>query len=127
MGIMFEIIGSFVLNLEAFGSKWIEKPMKLFIKFSDWTGKRLYATIALQIILFTPIIAGIFFGNKTCTALFIPILFFNLLFIIIFDEPKRFEKWSTLKFNDKKIGPIGFILILIGNGLQLISTVISIE
>ena len=127
MGIMFEIIGSFILTLEAFGSKWIEKPIKLFIKFSDWTGKRFWASMLVSVIFLVPIIAGIFFGNKTCAALFIPILIFYLIFATLFDEAEKIEKWTSLSFNNKKIGPIGFILLLIGNGLQLISTIIQIK
>lgn len=127
MGIMFEIVGSFILTLEAFGAKWIEKPIKLFNKFSDWTGKRLWASMIISVILFLPIVIGVFFGNKTCAALFIPFLTVAIIFATLFDEADKIEKWASLSFNNKKIGPIGFILLLIGNGLQLISTIIQIK
>jgi hypothetical protein len=127
LGIMFEIFGSFILTLEAFGSSWMDKPIKLFVKFSDWIGKRFWASVMIGAILIIPIIIGAFFGNKICTALFVPLLIFNLVFATIFDEAEKLEKWASLSFNNKKIGPIGFILLLIGNGLQMISTIIQIK
>ncbi|WP_290861687.1 hypothetical protein [Flavobacterium sp.] len=126
MGIMFEIIGSFILTIEAFGSKWMEKPLKKFIQFSNWTGKSFIASISIVIIVLIPFTAAAFFGNKTCGALLLPFMIFVLLFTQIFDEPEKFEKWTLLSYNNKKIGPFGFILLLIGNGLQLISTIIQI-
>jgi hypothetical protein len=37
------------------------------------------------------------------------------------------KEWTLIVINKKKIGPLGFIMLLIGNTLQLISIIIQIK
>jgi hypothetical protein len=45
---------------------------------------------------------------------------------MILENPNSFEKWVIIKTNEKEIGPVGFILLLIGNLLQLIKILTSL-
>lgn len=44
----------------------------------------------------------------------------------MFDEANNLKKWAILSINNKKIGPLGFIMLLIGNLLHLISIILKI-
>jgi hypothetical protein len=127
MGIMFEIIGSFFLTLEAFGFKWIEKPLLRFIAFANWTRKSLLRTGIIVLILLLPFLSGMFLKSKTIAPLLLPISVFILLFTTLFDASKTLKEWTLIVINKKKIGPLGFIMLLIGNTLQLISIIIQIK
>jgi hypothetical protein len=127
MGIMFEIIGSFFLTLEAFGFKWIEKSLHYFVTFANWTRKSLLRTFIVVIILLFPFLSGMIFKSKVIVSLLLPMSVFILLFITLFDESKNLKQWTIIVINKKKIGPIGFIMLLIGNILQLISVIIQIK
>ncbi|MCU4188641.1 hypothetical protein M9Q43_05615 [Flavobacterium sp. HXWNR29] len=126
-GIMLEIFGAFMLTLEAYGSKWLEKPIKKFVQFSNWTGSSFIASIIISLITIIPFIAAGFLGNKICQTLLLPALILGLIIPTLFDDAEKLEKWASITFNDKKIGPKGFLLILIGSILQLISTIIQIK
>ena len=126
-GIMFEIFGTFILTLEAYGSKWLEKPIKKFVQFSNWTGSSFLASVVISLITISPFIAAGLLGNKTSQTLLLPALILGLIIPTVFDDAEKLEKWASITFNNKKIGPKGFLLLLIGNILQLISTIIQIK
>lgn len=125
-GVMFEIIGSFFLTLEALGLNWIESPLKKFVRFSNKIRSSLIKVLIIAFILLFPFLTGDIFKNHILTALILPISIFILLFSTMFDEANNLKKWAILSINNKKIGPLGFIMLLIGNLLHLISIILKI-
>ena len=127
MGIMFEIIGSFFLTLEAFGSNWTDIFFKKIIQFSNWTKRSLFRLLIISFIFLLPFITAILFESKILIALFLPISFLILLSSTLIDDAQNLKKWTIIIINKKKISPIGFIMLLIGNILQLIAIIIQIK
>lgn len=125
MGIMSEIIGAFFLTLEAFGPKWVDNTIGKFVQFSVWSKKKAIRTLVLALIVVLPFVLASM--SKILLSLLLPISIFILLFTTIVDDAGRIKKWATVSVNTKKIGPWGFIMLLIGNLLQLISTIIQIK
>ena len=127
MGIICEIIGSFFLTLEAFGFKWIEKPLKNFVHFANKSRKSLGVILVLGFVLIIPFILASIFKSSILGSLLFPASIFILVFTTLVDESHNLEKWTIVSINNKKIGPIGFIMLLVGNLMQLISVIVQIK
>ncbi|HBH49567.1 MAG TPA: hypothetical protein DDX98_13050 [Bacteroidales bacterium] len=121
-GIVIEVIGAGYLSIEAFGRDNLTNLELKFSRFSKWIkGSRGLLVSIILIILSIPTI-GMFLGNKTMIGLTIPVCFFLAAFGILLDYPFSVNKLQ----GNTKIGPKGFLLLLIGNILQLIKIIIDI-
>jgi hypothetical protein len=61
--------------------------------------------------------------NKLLLSLTTPIVIIIMLISMIFDHPDYFEKFILNKTSDKKIGPLGFLIMVCGFLFQLTSII----
>lgn len=128
MSILFQLLGSFFLTLEAFGPIWLDNFFKKFLRFSNWARASLLRLSLIILPLLTiPIIFSVLIPNKILTACLLPFLVFIVLFSTLLDEAKNLRHLTNVMINTKKITPIGFIMISIGYLLQLITTIMQIS
>jgi uncharacterized membrane protein YgdD (TMEM256/DUF423 family) len=127
MSVLFQIIGSFFLALEAFGAVWLDKFFNRFLTFSNWARKSLIRLLPITIAMMTPFFIAIKTQNKILISLLLPIGIFILLFSSLMDEARNLRYLTNVMINKKKITPIGFIMLLIGYILQLITTIIQMS
>ena len=123
MGILFEILGSLFLSMEAIGLDRFTKIFNGIKRISIWSKKSIWRISLLIIPFFVVITYGIFSQSRLIVGLTIPILLTLCLISSVLDLPNYYEKWIWIKTKNGGIGPIGFILILTGNLLQLINVI----
>jgi len=123
MGIFFEIIGGLFLSMEAIGLERFSRIYGFIHRLSRWSKKSLLRMFVLLTPLVFPLTLAILFNSKILIGLIIPIEFLVILITILIDHPEYNEKWIIIKTKEGKIGPIGFLLIVFGNLLQLISII----
>ena len=81
----------------------------------------------ILLILLLPFLLAQFIQSKMILSLLLPISVFILLFTTLVDESRNLANWTMVVINNKKIGPLGFIMLLIGNLIQLISIIVQIK
>lgn len=119
MGIGFEIIGGLFLSMEAIGLNRFTNFYKFFYKLSAWGRKSLFR-MSMILFLFSILMFGpVFINSRTLKALWIPIVCFGYIIVAILDHPDWYENWVIYKTKQGKISPIGFLIIVFGNLLQL--------
>lgn len=126
MGIMLDLIGSFILTLEAFGLLWTSNFLQKLIKFSKWVKVSLRRLTIVVLLLSSPFLIQFFFESKILNSLYLPIVFLISLAIILIDHPEQINNWTFSKFNNRQLTPFGFLLILLGSIFQLIGTIMQI-
>jgi len=109
--------------MEAIGINRFSNFFKIFHKLSEWGRKSSLRMGAILIPVSIFIFGPIFINSRTLKALWIPILCFGYLIVAILDHPDWYEKWVIYKTKQGKISPIGFLIIVFGNLLQLTSTI----
>ncbi len=122
-GIIFEVIGAFILALEAFGKKRVKNIVKKIDNFSQWAKKRL---INMLLVIFPFIgltLIGFLFNSEVLVGLAIPFALLSIIQATIIDDARAIVDWESRPKKFKKIGPYGFILLLVGNLLQVISVI----
>lgn len=125
-GILFEVFGALFLSLESFGINLIQNIFKLFKKYSNWvTSKLMRMLITMPLILLA--ILFLYTSNRIFFALFIPVIIFTVIESLIVDHTESVEKWIINATLNKKISPIGFVLLLIGNLLQVINYILNMN
>jgi len=123
MGLILEIFGALFLSMEAIGIQRFTRTYKYIYKISSWSKKNLFRLSLLSAPPFLLILIGFLFRIELLVGLSIPLLFLSSLTSILIDFPHLNEKWIIIKTKEGKIGPIGFLIIVLGNILQLISVV----
>jgi len=123
MGLLIEVFGVIFISLEAIGLKRFQRIFSLIYDASSWSKKSLKRLFLITAPLLTLIMIGVLADIKILTALAIPILILSQGISVLIDHPEWVEKWVLIKTKEGKIGPIGLIIILIGNLLQLISLI----
>ncbi len=121
MGILFEIIGALFLSMEAIGLKRFSRFYQFVYRVSKWAKKSYFRMLILFSPFFTLMALALTLRSKIIFGLIIPITQIPMLISILIDHPDWYEKWIINKTNGGKISPIGFLLIVFGNVLQLIS------
>ena len=123
MGLQIELIGVLFISLEAIGIKRFTKVYNFIYLISHWSKKsllRLFFISAPPLILVS---IGVTLDIKLLTGLMFPILILSYALSFLIDHPEWMERWVLIRTKEGKIGPIGFILIVIGNLLQLTSVI----
>lgn len=123
MGIFFEIIGGLFLSMEAIGLKRFSSIYGFIHRLSKWSKKNILRMLALITPFFILLTLVLFSNSRILIGLIIPILFLIFLTSFLLDHPDYNEKWIIIKTKEGKIGPLGFLLIVFGNILQLISII----
>jgi multisubunit Na+/H+ antiporter MnhG subunit len=121
VGIVFEIFGALFLSMEAIGIERFSKFYKYVYRISLWTKKSHLRTLILFLPFTILMILALILRSKILFGLMIPITNIPMLLSMLIDKPDWYEKWIINKTNGGKISPIGFLLIVFGNVLQLIS------
>ena len=123
MGIFFEILGVLFLSIEAIGIRQFTRSYNFLSKLSKWSKRSFIRMLVLNIPPFIFIIIGYVFKRELLIGLMIPIFILNGIISFLLDHPDIYEKWILIKTNEGKIGPFGFLLILLGYVMQLVSIV----
>ncbi len=123
MGIMFEVIGALFLALESFGSNRISKMMSFVNRLSRWSKQSFVNLFIVGSPLVILLSLAIFFEIEALVGLTIPILSLVIFHSVLMDNSSQIENWLLMKTTEKRISPIGFILLLIGNVFQIISVI----
>jgi len=123
LGLLFEILGALFLSMESIGLQIFSKYYNYIYRISKWSKKNILRMFLVMLPICSPVGFSIYFNNKVLIALLIPITILILASTIFIDHPTLFEKFVISKANDKKIGPIGFLLMIVGFSFQLISII----
>jgi len=126
MGITFEVIGALFLSMEAIGIKKFASWYNRLKLFSKWSKSKYINLVIIFSPFFCILTLALFYDFVFFSALVIPIIVFFSLVLIVLEDPGSFERWVIIKTKEKEIGPVGFILLFIGNLLQLIKILISL-
>jgi hypothetical protein len=126
MGIVLQIFGVIFLSYESLGEEWFKKRFITLEKFSQWYKKSLRRMIIIISSIYLGLLLGFIFNVKFLIALIFPVILFTSLFFLMIDHPLHFKKWVEKKHSERKIGPKGFILIVIGGILQIVYVLIKI-
>jgi hypothetical protein len=119
LGLIFEIIGALFVSMESIGLMNFRKTYNFIYSFSSWTKKSWFRMSVVVIPILLPLFFFIIYNYKIFLALYLPFFILMLLFTTLIDHPKRIEDYVINKTNEKKIGPIGFLIMIIGFLLQL--------
>jgi len=123
MGIFFEILGVLFLSIEAIGLKRFTRAYNFISKLSKWSKRSFITMLVLNLPPFIFIIIGYVFKRELIIGLMIPILILNGIISFLLDHPDIYERWILIKTKEGKIGPFGFLLLLVGYVLQLVSII----
>ena len=123
MGIVFEIIGGLFLSMEAIGLKRFTNFYRVIHKVSQWSKSSFLRMLLLISPLFILLMVGVFYNSRIIIGLMIPLNLLILTLSALIDNPEWYEKWIIIKTKEGKISPIGFLVIVLGNILQLISII----
>lgn len=123
IGLFFEIFGALFLSMESIGIQSFTNFYKFIYKMSKWAKESIYRMLVLSSPFIILIAIGIFMNDKTLLSLMIPISIISMLFSTIIDHPWFIENYIVNKTQDKKIGPIGFFIMIIGFLFQLTSVI----
>jgi hypothetical protein len=126
-GMIFEILGSFLLAFESFGPTVTNRFLKRIVNFSKWIRSNFLRLTIFCLILLSPMISQIFYVNKVVITLLLPIEILILLTVLLTDHAKAVETTTMHIVGAKKITPIGFIMLLIGNLFLLYSIIVQIK
>jgi hypothetical protein len=127
MSIVFQIIGSFFLTLEAFGPVWLDNFLKRFLAFSNWARKSFIRLLIIIVPMMIPFLIAVRSQNKVLISLLLPFGIFILVFSTLIDEARHLKHITNVMINNKKITPIGFIMVFLGYLLQLVTTIMQIS
>lgn len=120
---MFQIIGSFILTLEAFGPIWRDNFFNKFLAFSNWARKNIVRGLIISLLMVAPFVVAAETQNKILLSVLLPIGIFVLLFSTLLDTAGSLKKLTDSMINNKKITPIGFIMLLIGYLVQFVAAI----
>ena len=123
IGILFEIFGALFISMEAIGINKFTKVYRYIYIISKWSGKSKWRAFLTTGILFIPIGLGIFFKIKILLTLFLLFMCLIWLWAFLFDRPESVEKFIIKRTKEGRIGPFGFLIMICGFLLQLISVV----
>lgn len=123
LGLIFEILGAIFLSLESIGFEFIKKLYGKFYSLSKWANKSTKRLLSLTISILMILNIILLFGPKVLLALFIPISFIITIIILTIANPMVFENVIKDKSNNNKLGPLGFIIMIIGFFFQLASII----
>jgi hypothetical protein len=121
MGLIFELFGALFLSMEAIRPRRFKKVFKYFKRYSDWIRAKFYRAFISIIIYLIPIMYSLYTGSDKLAGFVFPSVIIMLFMSELIDNPERYEKWVLIKTTKSEIGPIGFLFIVFGNLLQLIS------
>jgi hypothetical protein len=121
IGLLFEILGAFLVSMESIGIEWFKKTYKVIYNYSTWSKKSLTRMILLIIPVFIPITFGIIFNSTPLLTIGIILILISGVFSLLVDHPDYYENIVIKRTNEHRIGPLGFIIMIIGFFLQLIS------
>lgn len=114
-------VAHFFLSMEAIGLNRFAKIYKFIESISDWCNRNPIKSLIFIIPPGALMILGFFLQCSILVALFFPVSILTLLFNHMIDLPLLYRKMFLRSVEDKTVGPLGFILLLIGNILFLIS------
>jgi hypothetical protein len=80
-----------------------------------------------MLLLTTPILTlvtiSIITKNGFLTSIMLPLLIFIGAFPYLLDYHEQAKKWITTRTKERRIGPVGFIILAFGAMLQMISII----
>lgn len=123
MGIILNIIGSLFLATEAIGLEKFSLYIDKIRKFSKWFKKSLFRMAILIAPIFIIMLIGMLLNIKVLISLFYPIILLLFIASYLIDHTDYSEIWLTNASKEKRIGPIGFIILFFGSMLQMISVI----
>lgn len=123
LGIEFEIIGGLFLSMEAIGLKRFTKAYSIIYRISRWSKKNILRTLLVISPLFILLTVAIFSNVKVISELMLPLVFLIILTTLLLDHPDWYEKWIIFKTKNGQISATGFLIIVFGNILQLVSLI----
>jgi multisubunit Na+/H+ antiporter MnhG subunit len=123
IGIFCEGYGTFFLSLEAIGIERFTKFYGRIHKASKWLKKNKLRAIIASLLGISPVVLIIELNTKPFSLFLIPSAILLLVYITIIDTPAYFENLVLKKQRENKIGPYGFIIMLIGFLFHLISVI----
>ena len=127
MGIMFEVLGALFLTIEAFGKNRVNKIFTLITKISEFSKKNFRNLILCNSPFILLIALGVIFDSEIFIGLIVPILILYHFVIFVLDNPKLIGLLFNKIIKEGKISPFGFIILLLGNLLQIISLIWQME
>ncbi|MCX6247157.1 MAG: hypothetical protein NTW10_05440 [Bacteroidetes bacterium] len=109
--------------MEAIGINRFLKVYKVIYKISIWGKKSVLRMILVTVPFFIPFAIAIPTQSTIIIALMLPALTLLMGLVLIIDHPDYYEDLIRKKTEQHKIGPLGFVIMLIGFIFQLTSVV----
>ena len=126
MGIMFEVIGALFLSVESFGAKRVIKYLNSYKKFVLWSKGNFGRFLLISIAPLLPIMYLTYRNESKLLAFTIPMLVAALLVAVMLDNSSQISNFFEKGLRKKRtLSPVGFVLLLVGNLVQVVSVVLQ--
>ena len=122
-GIIFEIMGAFILALEAFGKKRVKNIVNRIDSFSRWSKKSMVNMFLATLVPMALVVLAIIIQSDILIGLVLPILILQLFQTFLIDDASSIVNWESRRKKVKIISPYGFLLLLAGNVIQVICVI----